>query len=71
MRQSETEVQQISDEKTNAIYSFAFLGRFFLKIVPTKYERDVTIEGITLVNLLLLQQGHLPNGPQSCLERLK
>jgi hypothetical protein len=53
MRQSETEVQQISHEKTNLIYSFAFLARFFLKIVPTKYVRDVTIEDeITPVNLL-------------------
>jgi hypothetical protein len=53
MRQSETEVQQISHEKTNLIYSFAILARFFLKIVPTKYERDVIIEDeITLVNLL-------------------
>jgi hypothetical protein len=53
MRQSETEVQQISHKKANSIYSFAFLARFFLKIVATKYGRDVTIEDeITPVNLL-------------------
>jgi hypothetical protein len=53
MRQSETEVQQSSHEKTNLIYSFAFLARFCLKIVPTNYERDVTIEDeIAPVNLL-------------------
>jgi hypothetical protein len=39
--------------KTNLIYSFAFLARFFLKIVPTKYKPDVTIEDeIRPVNLL-------------------
>jgi hypothetical protein len=37
----------------NLIYSFAFLPSFFLKMVPTKQHRDVTIEDETIpVNLL-------------------
>ena len=37
----------------NLIYSFAFFPSFFLKMVPTKQHRDVTIKGETTpVNLL-------------------
>ena len=40
-------------KNTNLIYSFANLHSFFLQMVPTKQQRDVTIEGETIPVILL------------------